>query len=323
MKMRYPFDSKSAMDFNKRIFETLLFGCYSESTRLCRMYYNNAVEECKKTGSYKHILYHPGPEYKEELIEYTDYTLIPKTIGAYPSMTWNGGSPIYNGKFCWQLSGLTESDLSGMWDWNTLRDHIQTYGMRNSLCVALMPTASTSQLLGNNECFEPFTSNIYKRKTLAGEFIVINKYLIRDLHTLNIWNEQIKDYLIHLEGSIQAIEGIPQEIKDLYKTAWEIPQKVLVQQAIDRQPFVDQAQSLNLYVEKLGLKEFSELMFQAWAGKLKTGKYYIHTRPALMPQKFTIDPKRQEEMLTILKKRNKTSNEFMESLRDECDLCSA
>ena len=210
-----------------------------------------------------------------------------------------------------------------MWDWNTLRDHIQTYGMRNSLCVALMPTASTSQLLGNNECFEPFTSNIYKRKTLAGEFIVINKYLIRDLHTLNIWNEQIKDYLIHLEGSIQAIEGIPQEIKDLYKTAWEIPQKVLVQQAIDRQPFVDQAQSLNLYVEKLGLKEFSELMFQAWAGKLKTGKYYIHTRPALMPQKFTIDPKRQEEMLTILKKRNKTSNEFMESLRDECDLCSA
>lgn len=320
MKLRYPFESDNAYKLNKYIYETMLYAAYSESTRICKAIYKKAVETCKTTGIYRHIKYLQAPNYLTQTITYNDAKDIPKNIGAYSSMYANGGSPMANGKFPWELAGLNPSDLSGMWDWETLREHISIYGMRNSLCLALMPTASTSQFLGNNECFEPFTSNIYKRKTIAGEFIVINKYLINDLYKLGIWSENVKDYMLQLEGSIQYIEDIPKDLKDLYKTAWEIPQSVLIQQSIDRQPFIDQGQSLNLYVENLNLKTFTSLMFKAWKGGLKTGKYYMHTRPASMPQKFTISHNKQEEISKMLKS---TNTKFLEPLKDVCDLCSA
>ena len=140
---------------------------------------------------------------------------------------------------------------------------------------------------------------------------------------MGLWNEKIKDYLLMLEGSIQSIEGIPDDIKQLYKTAWEIPQKTLVQHCIDRQPFVDQGQSFNLYVENLKLNAFNSLMFMAWKGGLKTGKYYIHTRPSAMPQKFTIDPEKQKEMEDYIRKNKKNQSQaFLEPLHDVCDLCS-
>lgn len=321
IKMRYPFESDEARELNKRIYETLMFGCYSESTKMCREIWKNAVSECKNKGSYDYIEYSPAPEYKEEKKSYTVPEQIPKTIGAYPSMYWNGGSPLTKGLFCWRLAGKDESYLSGMYDWETLEAHIKTFGMRNSLLNALMPTASTSQLLGNNECFEPFTSNIYKRKTLVGENIVINKYLINDMFELNIWSPQMKQYLLHFEGSIQAIDGIPQDLKDLYKTAWEIPQEELVRQAIERQPFIDQGQSLNLYMENMKKSKFTKLMFQGWEGGLKTLKYYGHSRPSSMPQKFTIDHAKQMNMNKILAQKQR-STAFLGSLRDDCVVCS-
>lgn len=321
-KLRYPFESDEAKLLNAQIAETMYYAALTQSTRLCRVEYNKLVAECKANGSVT-VAKHEFEHYDVGETTYTDYEQIPKYVHAYPSMTWNGGSPIYNGEFHWEMFGLDPSNLSGMWEWETLREHIQTYGVRNSLLIALMPTASTSQLLGNNECFEPFTSNIYKRKTLAGEFIVINKYLINDLYRMKLWNNNMKEYLLSLEGSIQAIEGIPEELKRLYKTTWEIDQSVLIDRAIARQPFIDQSQSLNLYVEDLNISLFNKLMFRAWRGNLKTAKYYMHTRPASMPQKFTIDPTKQEEMKLILAQDKSRRTAFLEPLKDQCDLCGA
>jgi ribonucleotide reductase alpha subunit len=195
MKLRLPFESDSAAKLNKIIMEVIHYAALSQSTKLSKKLYQKYINECKQTGKVVIRKYHPDGSITND--EYFDSTLIPKTSGAYPSMYWNGGSPLANGKFHWELYGIKPSDLSDSpkLDWDTLRDHIAIYGVRNSLTTALMPTATTSQFLGNNECFEPYTSNIYKRKTLAGEFIVINKYLIHDLYRLGIWNENIKNYL--------------------------------------------------------------------------------------------------------------------------------
>ena len=323
IKMRYPFESKDASDLNKKIFETIYYAAVSQSTRICREEYLAAKKECKKNGVYKTVKYRPAPDYKEDILVFHSPEDIPEDIAAYPSIYWNGGSPIGKGIFHWELASKDATYLSGMWDWETARTHIKKYGIKNSLLIALMPTASTSQLLGNNECIEPYTSNIYRRKTLAGDYVVINKYLIHDLYNLKLWNTRIKEYLLQLEGSIQCIDGIPTELKELYKTAWEIDQSVIIQQSIDRQPYVDQGQSLNLYVENLDLKLFTKLMFKAWAGNLKTGKYYIHSRPSSMPQKFTIDPLHQKEMEEQLAKQKTKKESFMEPLVEVCDLCSA
>lgn len=324
-KMRYAFDSDEADVLNKHILETMYYAALSQSTKTCREFYQERCAECKSTGETT------VTEYFEHNYEITSRTYnevdhIPKHIGAYPSMTWNDGSPLYNGVFHWELYGLDPSELSGMYDWETLRAHIKIYGTRNSLHIALMPTASTSQLLGNNECFEPFTSNIYKRKTLAGEFIVINKYLINDLYRLGLWNKNMKEYILALEGSIQFIEGIPDEIKRLYLTAWEIDPMLLIDRAADRQPFVDQSQSLNLYVEDINIGLFNKMMFHAWRRGLKTGKYYLHTRPASMPQKFTIDPEKQAEMELLLKTERASrasAATCLEPLVDDCILCGS
>lgn len=320
-KMRHPFASEEARVLNKKIFETIYYAALSESTLMARKEYLTIKRKCKEQGSVV-LSTHAADHYDLVQVEYTNPDDIPKTVAAYPSMLWNGGSPIAHGVFHWELAGLTKNDLSGMFDWETLREHIKTYGVKNSLTVACMPTASTSQLLGNNECIEPYTSNIYKRSTLAGEYIVVKKYLMEDLYRLGIWNSSIKDYLLASGGSIQYIDGIPDELKRLYPTVWEIDQEELIQQSIDRQPFVDQGQSLNLYVEKLKTSTWKKLMFKAWKGGLKTGKYYLHSKPAVTPQKFTIDPAKQEEMRKLLEK-NKHGTAFLEPLHEICELCSA
>jgi ribonucleotide reductase alpha subunit len=218
--------------------------------------------------------------------------------GAYPLFK---GSPLSEGKFQFDLWEVKPSDR---YDWNKLREDIIRDGVANSLLVALMPTASTSQILGNNECFEPITSNIYTRRTIAGDFVVINKYLVIDLMKLGLWNNEMKNKIIANNGSIQSITEIPQDIKNLYKTVWEIKQKVLIDQAIDRGPFVCQTQSMNLFFEEPTQNILTSALFHGWKNGLKTGSYYIRTKPKAQAQQFTIDP------------NNKKNDE-------PCEMCSA
>jgi ribonucleoside-diphosphate reductase alpha chain len=190
--------------------------------------------------------------------------------------------------------GILQFDMwnvkpSNRWEWDVLKNEIKTYGLRNSLLVAPMPTASTSQILGNNECFEPYTSNIYTRRTLSGEFTVVNKHLLKDLVKLGIWNQQMKDKIIAANGSIQNIPEIPKEIKELYKTVWEIKQKVIIDMAADRGAFIDQSQSLNLFMAQPNTSKISSMHFYAWKKGLKTGMYYLRTQAATEAVKFSLD----------------------------------
>ena len=204
--------------------------------------------------------------------------------GHYPSFP---GSPMSRGEFQFDLWGVTPSaDL----DWTNLREAVKLFGMRNSLLVAPMPTASTSQILGNNECFEPFTSNLYSRRVLAGDFMVVNKYLVEDLVKLRLWNSWIREQIMVNNGSIQNIEEIPDDLKELYKTAWEIPQKTLINMARDRAAFICQSQSLNLFLVEPTYAKISSMHIYAWKQGLKTGCYYLRTKAAAAPQKFTVEP---------------------------------
>ena len=198
---------------------------------------------------------------------------------------------------------------SDRWDWNKLKDNIKKYGIRNSLLVAPMPTASTSQILGNNECIEPITSNIYTRSTLAGQFVVINKYLIRDLIDIGIWSKELKDKIIINEGSIQNIEEIPTEIKNLYKTVWDIKQKHLIDMAADRGAFVCQSQSLNLFLAEADYSKLTSMHFYTWKKGLKTGIYYLRTKPVSKAQQFSVNPE-------LYEKNNEINNE-------PCEMCAS
>lgn len=181
----------------------------------------------------------------------------------------------------------------GLWDWDTLRDQIREHGVRNSLLVAPMPTASTSQILGYNECFEPYTSNIYNRRVKSGEFQVVNTYLVKVLESLGLWNTQTKNEIIRNNGSIAAIANIPQDVKQLFRTVWEIPQKAIIDMAADRSPFIDQSQSLNIHLEDATLAKITSMHFYGWERGLKTGMYYLRTRPASKSIQFTVEPVRQ------------------------------
>ncbi len=205
------------------------------------------------------------------------------------------GSPISEGILqydMWDVKPLTEQD--GTLNWQGLKEKIKQVGVRNSLLIAPMPTASTSQILGYNECFEPFTSNIYTRRTLAGEFIVINKHLMKDLQKLDLWNEDMKQQIILRNGSIQGIEEIPPSIQNLYKTSWEIKQRTLIDMAAARGAFICQSQSLNLFVADPNYAKLTSMHFYSWKKGLKTGIYYLRTRAPVMAQKFTIDPELQK-----------------------------
>ena len=205
------------------------------------------------------------------------------------------GSPISKGEFQHNMWGVKDEDLSGRWDWAKLRKDIKKNGVRNSLLVAPMPTASTSQILGNNECFEPYTSNIYTRRVLSGEFIVVNKHLLEDLVKLGLWNEELKQELMKSNGSIQHIDFIPQDIKDLYKTVWELSMKDIIDMARHRGYFIDQSQSLNLFMEGATMAKLTSMHFYAWKSGLKTGMYYLRTKSAVDAIKFTLDNTKKKE----------------------------
>ena len=222
-----------------------------------------------------------------------------KKYGRYETFD---GSPLSNGKFQFDLWNVSPSKR---YDWDKLRKQVVKNGVRNSLLVAPMPTASTSQILGNNECFEPFTSNIYTRRTLAGEFIIINKHLIRELIELGIWSDDVKQNIIANKGSVQYIDGLSQHIKDKYKIVWEIPMKHLINMSKDRGVYVCQSQSLNLWVEEPNYKILTSMHFYSWEQGLKSGIYYLRRKPRHQPQQFTIQPKTTTEK------------------NEPCEMCSA
>ena len=202
------------------------------------------------------------------------------------------GSPASEGKLQFDLWGVTPSDR---WEWDVLKEEIMDKGMRNSLLVAPMPTASTAQILGNNECFEPYTSNIYTRRTLSGEFIVVNNHLLRDLTKLGMWNETMKNQLIAANGSIQNIQEIPENLKALYRTAWEISQRAILDMAADRGAYICQSQSLNVFMENANAPKLTSMHFHAWRSGLKTGMYYLRTKAATDAIKFTVDKKYKDQ----------------------------
>jgi len=242
--------------------------------------------------------------------------------GSYSSFT---GSPVSKGILQYDMwsdeaggSVTPVTAMDGTLDWGGLKERVKA-GIRNSLLVAPMPTASTSQILGYNECFEPVTSNIYTRRTLSGEFIVLNRYLVRDLLKLSLWTEDMKNQIIIRNGSIQTIDEIPEGIKNLYKTAWEIKQKTLITMAADRGAFICQSQSLNLFMDSPNYAKLSSMHMYGWSKGLKTGIYYLRTKAPVMAQKFTIDPDLQRDA----EKSEHQRQQLEGAVEEGCTTCSA
>jgi ribonucleoside-diphosphate reductase alpha chain len=206
-----------------------------------------------------------------------------KTLGAYTTFK---GSPVSKGIFQFDMWGVTPSKR---WDWSELKSEVKKHGVRNSLLLAPMPTASTAQILGNNECFEPYTSNIYTRRVLSGEFIIVNKHLLKDLVKEGLWNMGMRQKIMSANGSVQQIPEIPKRLKELYKTAWEIPQRAIIDQAADRGAFICQSQSLNIFLENANFAKLTSMHFYGWKKGLKTGMYYLRTKAATDAIKFTLD----------------------------------
>jgi ribonucleoside-diphosphate reductase alpha chain len=218
---------------------------------------------------------------------------------------------------------------SGMWDWDTLRAEVMQHGVRNSLLVAPMPTASTSQVFGNNECFEPYTSNIYTRRVLSGEFVIVNKHLLKDLIQLGLWSNTMKNKIIAANGSIQNIKEIPADIKELYKTVWEIKQRNLIDMAADRGAYICQSQSLNLFVDTPSTAKLTSMHFHAWRKGLKTGMYYLRTQAATQAVQFTVEKQGSTAMVPVVPKASgaNSDDELLNgascSMQDGCVTCSA
>ena len=267
-----------------------------------------------------------------ETIYYASLTAskdLAKIDGTYESYK---GSPISEGKFQQDLWGVEATDL---WEWDILREEVKKHGVRNSLLLAPMPTASTSQILGNNECIEPYTSNIYTRRTLSGEFVVVNKHLMRDLVKLGIWNENLKNKLISSNGSVQNIDEVPENIKELYKTAWEISQKVIIDLSADRGAYVDQSQSLNIFMEDANFAKLTSMHFYGWKAGLKTGMYYLRTKAARDAIKFTVDKSTLSEPAPETAKPNAAESEAKSEEQrlaeiacslenpDDCEMCGS
>ena len=329
--MDIPYHSNKAKEVNKNIFETIYHSsiktsneisinrqkdmffikkeiekktlCFSSdnpeetdlivSNVLTEGPYNKLINELQEKVSQLKEMY--KPILKEMQIKDPNY------MGAYSSFE---GSPASKGLLQFDLWNETPSTR---YDWNELKQSIQKYGIRNSLCVAPMPTASTSQILGNNECFEPFTSNMYTRRTLAGEFIVVNKHLIEELINEGLWSEDVKNNIVANKGSVQYINGISEHLKEKYKIVWEIPMKHLIDMARDRGCYICQSQSLNLWLEEPNYKNLTSMHFYSWKAGLKTGIYYLRRKPRHQPQQFTIKPKT---------KNNEDEDE-------ECEMCGS
>ena len=238
------------------------------------------------------------------------------------------GSPISQGEFQFNMWGVKEEDLSGNWNWSKLRKDIKKHGVRNSLLLAPMPTASTSQILGNNEAFEPYTSNIYTRRVLSGEFIVVNKHLLEDLVALNLWDNSMKEDIMRANGSIQHIEAIPQELKELYKTVWELSMKDIIDMSRQRGYFIDQSQSLNLFMNDPDYSKLTSMHFYAWKSGLKTGMYYLRTKSAVNAIQFSLSNDKQEKPAAS-EEGEMSPEEFREMLTqskdnpDDCLMCGS
>jgi len=281
--MDIPFHSEGAKSVNTLIFETI---------------YHAALEKSMEISRERGINIKNGFVTNVELSSSSSEDC----CGAYSTFK---GSPISQGIFQFDMWSVKPSPR---YDWAELRKNIIQYGIRNSLSVAPMPTASTAQILGNNECFEPFTSNIYTRRTMAGEFIIVNKYLMKELIDLQLWNEDMKNNIIANNGSIQQINGIPQHIKEKYKIVWEIPMKHIIDMSKDRGAFICQSQSLNLWVEEPTYKTLTSMHFYSWEAGLKTGMYYLRRKAKHQAQQFTIEPDKKIKV---------------ETEPEVCEMCSA
>ena len=288
LMMDVAFYSDEALEINRLIFETIYHAALETSMQIARGRYEDMVRRNVDAND--------------------AIAAVPETAGAYTSFA---GSPASKGRLQFDLWGVTPTP--GRYDWSELKADICKYGMRNSLLVALMPTASTSQILGNNECFEPITSNIYTRRTLAGEFIVVNRYLMSELVALGAWNEQVKQSIIKNKGSVQhlSIPGFDDRAKNKYRTVWEIPMKHLIDMSVDRAPFVCQSQSLNLWVEDPNYNVLTSMHFYAWKKGLKTGIYYLRRKAKHQAQQFTVAV------------TNTASTTDGGEQTTECELCSA
>jgi ribonucleoside-diphosphate reductase alpha subunit len=319
-KMELAFTSDEAKLINKMIFETIYYAALERSNEIAKeryedmlylkqeyMYGNwNFIEnddnnKFKKYDIYNiteaslssavstdnkiEILLNKYKPIKNEIEKLSD-----KLMGSYSSFN---GSPMSEGLFQFDL--WNEKPIEDRYDWNKLKQDIITYGLRNSLLTAPMPTASTSQILGNNECFEPITSNIYSRSTLAGQFILVNKYLVNELIKLNLWNESIKNNIIQNKGSIQHIQNIPSNIRNKFKTVWELPMKDIINMSKDRGIYICQSQSLNLWMEDPDPTALTNMHFYSWKIGLKTGIYYLRRKARHQAQQFTIEPKKNDE----------------------------
>lgn len=240
-----------------------------------------------------------------------------KEKGPYSSFE---GSPASQGILQYDMWDVDESTLH--YEWADLKKEIKRHGLRNSLLVAPMPTASTAQILGNNECFEPFTSNLYTRRVLSGEFKIVNQHLVRDLTKLDLWDDGMKEYLAAGKGSIQNIPGIPAAIKERYKTVWEIKQSEIVKMAADRAPFIDQSQSLNIHIAKPTLNQMYSLHFMTWKLGLKTGMYYLRTKPTANAIQFTLDKELVRDIKAKLEKREPAMKACSRDNREDCEMCS-
>jgi ribonucleotide reductase alpha subunit len=328
--MDIAYHSEAAKVVNKQIFETIYHAALERSNELAKERladmqllqayrvdgFENGIETlfsatCRYEKTEKEYLS------SREYTRFTDYNLsklvhhlkpIPNEfdnlahdhLGAYSTFT---GSPAANGQLQFDLWHAVPSDR---YDWTALKEEIKRHGLRNSLLLALMPTASTSQILGNNECFEPFTSNIYSRRTNAGEFVLVNKYLMAELNKLGLWSEEIKNNIILNKGSIQQIECIPFNIREKYKIVWEIPMKHMIDMAADRGAFICQSQSLNLWLEDPNYKTLTSMHFYSWEKGLKTGIYYLRRKAKHQAQQFTIIPEKKKQ-----------------DVEEGCEMCSA
>lgn len=304
--MDIPYHSDKAKQINKDIFETIYHGALEKSNEISieremdirflqnykKLNIDIFVSDDKAEREYINV-----SENDKEIIDRAKpiraeiYASGTTTLGSYSTFV---GSPASKGILQFDMWNVTPSER---YDWSTLKKSVQEHGIRNSLLLAPMPTASTSQILGNNECFEPYTSNIYTRRTLAGDYVVANKHLMKELVELDLWTEDLKNNIILNKGSVQQIDGIPDNIKEKYKIVWEIPMKHLIDMSVDRGAFICQSQSLNLWQEDPSYKSLTAMHFYGWKKGLKTGLYYLRRKPRHQPQQFTIDPTKiqQEE----------------------------
>jgi ribonucleotide reductase alpha subunit len=278
--MEYPFDSPDAAQLNKNIFETIYFAAVTASCELAEKY------------------------------------------GPYSTFSSPTPSPAAQGLLqfdLWGVSPNSDANLGPVYDWDSLKEKVKKFGLRNSLLLAPMPTASTAQILGNNESIEPFTSNLYTRSCLSGNFIVVNKHLMKSLIDLGLWNEKMRMQIIAEKGSIQNINNIPQKLKDLYKTVWELKMKTLIDMSADRGAFICQSQSLNMFVAEPSLSKLTSMHFHSWKKGLKTGMYYLRTRPKAEAIQFTVDKSVYENPLESKKTPFSGTDDKNEALKKKAE----